>query len=306
MSLTAIKGSAELFSRRQFLNLSGIMLLNTGLSSASFICTAAGKCYGRTLEATPVYRLASLVSPPIGHLWPDTIVEIHDRDEDWYRTWDGFVSRFSIQPMNTPLLGRSSEQPSIPFWAEVAAAIAPVRTWCAADAPPVTRIGHGGVARVIDHLPGEQNTIAWYRLDSGNGVPLGWTQSAYWRPTSADYHLIAAPTLLIDRSSQTVTAYSGGEPVLQASISLGTEIAAGKYALSGRQISGSAVYVPGQDKVLFGVPWRVQFGDGYEIAGAYWHNRFGKSMPGPVVQVTPMLAHWLYGWLGDEAIVSVV
>ena len=32
----------------------------------------------------------------------------------------------------------------------------------------------------------------------------------------------------------------------------------------------------------------------FTLMGIYWHNRFGDSLPGPDIQVTPLLARWLY------------
>lgn len=51
------------------------------------------------------------------------------------------------------------------FWAEVAGPVAAVRQWCAADAPFVTRIGHGGVAQIIDYL--SDKTTSWYEIAAG-------------------------------------------------------------------------------------------------------------------------------------------
>jgi hypothetical protein len=242
----------------------------------------------------------------VGYLWPDTIVEIYDRYNNWYQIRDGFVSHFSLQPMKTPTFIRTNGQPRIPFWAEVAAPAVSVRQWCAADAPLVSRIGHGGIAKVVDHLPSERHGVAWYRLDLGEGAPLGWTQADFWRTTSAEHWPVEDPFLQIDLRSQVMTVFSGCEPVLQAFVSLGTALATGTYPITGRQISGNPVNVAGQDRALYGVPWRVGFGGGHEIVGAYWHNRFGEAMPGPAVQVTPLLASWLYSRLGDNGIINVV
>ncbi len=64
-------------------------------------------------------------------------------------------------------------------WIEVVAPVAAVRQWCAPDAPLVTRIGHGGIVRVIDRLPGD---TLWYGIASETGDLLGWSQAAHWKP----------------------------------------------------------------------------------------------------------------------------
>src|SRR5690554_8060943 len=66
-----------------------------------------------------------------------------------------------------------------PFWGEVIAPIAPIRQYCSADAPLVTRIGHGGVAQIVDYLPGEPH--GWYGIGNQNGQVAGWTQAIYWQ-----------------------------------------------------------------------------------------------------------------------------
>lgn len=260
---------------------------------------------GRTLEATPVYRVKNQLAPLVKVLWPDSITIIYESDQDWYQVQDGFAPRTMVQPMISYDPSISMALPLIPFWADVAAPVAPVRQWGAADAPPVTRIGHGGIARVIDYLPGDEISAGWYGLDNGCGNFLGWTQAVYWRPVQEELLAAIHPTLHIDRNDQVLTAYDEGEEVLQAPVSIGMEIAAGAYMASGRQFSGAPVFIPGRTQAIYGVPWRVQFGENYELSGAYWHNRFGESMPGPAVQVTPLLARWLYHWLGERGIIIV-
>jgi hypothetical protein len=195
--------------------------------------------------------------------------------------------------------------PPIPFWAEVGAPVAPVRQWCAAEAPPMTRIGHGGIARVTDYLPGDGISAGWYGLDNGDGHFMGWTQAIYWRPVLEESLAAIHPTLHIERDDQALTAYDDGEAVLRAPVSMGLEIATGTYLVSERQLSGTPMFIPGQTQAIYGAPWRVQFGQNYELSGAYWHNRFGESVPGPAVQVTPLLARWLYHWLGECGTITV-
>jgi hypothetical protein len=60
------------------------------------------------------------------------------------------------------------------------------------------------------------------------------------------------------------------------------------------------------EKTYEAVSWQTHFADGQMIAGIYWHNRFGQAVNGgPAVQTTPLIARWLYGWLGDDAHIVV-
>jgi hypothetical protein len=113
------------------------------------------------------------------------------------------------------------------------------------------------------------------------------------------------PTLHVEQGNQMLTAYDQHEVVLQAPFSMGMEIASGTYSVNERQLGGVPVYAHGQPQAIYGVPWRVQFGENYELGGAYWHNRFGEPVPGLAVQVTPMLARWLYHWLGERGTIII-
>jgi hypothetical protein len=44
---------------------------------------------------------------------------------------------------------------------------------------------------------------------------------------------------------------------------------------------------------------------GYDIVGVYWHNAFGAPALGPAVQLPPMVAASLFGWLAEGTKVSI-
>ncbi len=293
------------YSRRQFLQLAGVILLNTKVQFSWLHDSLQTVVQGRALEATPVYTRKTQPASIVRHLWPDSITTIYDDDENWYRVPEGFVPRCTVQPMISYMPYSHIAGSPIPFWAQVATPVAPVRQWCAAHAPPVTRIGHGGIGRVIDYLPGDESGAGWYGLDSGSGDFLGWTQAVHWQPVREETLASDHATLHIDQREQILTAYDDGDEALRAPLSTGTDIVTGTYRVIRRQFSGAPVSISAHIQTLYGVPWRVQFGENYEISGAYWHNRFGAPVPGPAVQVTPFLACWLYQWLGDDGIVTV-
>ena len=88
-----------------------------------------------------------------------------------------------------------------------AGALAVVRAYCAADAPIVARIGHGGVLRVIDYLPpGQSDGIGWYGVaDDESSALLGWTQtpSVVARAAATQQHPRSPCTLTKQDSSLT-------------------------------------------------------------------------------------------------------
>lgn len=278
-----------MLSRRQFLQAAGIAVAAHALPrlpapAPTFDPVYGQTLFGRALETLPVYAAPDTAAPLVARLWSDTIAPILDVNAGWYRLPDGFAPRQYIQPMIAP--ARWIETPSAPpFWAEVTGALAIVRTACAATAPIRARVGHGGVLRVIDYLPGDG--IDWYGVaEREGGDLLGWTQTAAWMPISIDQ---APPTLslVIDAESHHLTARDGDHVLLTAPIAVGDRLPPGIYPITQRQPTMTP-------DMHVGTPWRLTFGNNWSLSGVYWHNDFGASAPGAALQVTPPLAKWLY------------
>lgn len=274
-----------MYTRRQFLQLAGIAVIGSQLPPLfNESLQETPSMLGRALDAAAVYRRPSLDAAPVNRLWPDSIVPILDQRGAWYRTPDGYIAREMLQPMKPVPPFESAALPSEAFWAEAAGPVAPVRRYCAADAPLVTRIGHGGIVRVIDALPDEP--APWYGVASDTGDLLGWTQAVHWRP-AVESRPAGAVDIEIDVRAGRLTAWENGRAVLQAPFAAGQTLKPGSCVITGRLMGGA------RTGDFFGLPWRVAFGD-YALAGVYWHNRFGAAVPGPALQVTPLLAEWLY------------
>jgi hypothetical protein len=109
--------------------------------------------------------------------------------------------------------------------------------------------------------------------------------------------------LVLDIQHQQLEAWEHGRKILQAPCSIGHEVRRGTYRVREHRIGGTRLRLHDGFEA-FGVPWRTAFGD-YDLSGAYWHNRFGMPIPGRSVQVTPLLAQWLYTSLSQH-ISSVV
>lgn len=208
---------------------------------------------------------------------------------DWYRVEGGYTPRTMLQPLHAPAQ-RSEMAANAPFWGEVSGAVAVVRQWCAADAPLVTRIGHGGVMHISDRLTvGE---IDWYGVaESAGGERVGWTQAANWSLAETDAALPAL-TLRVDARALQLDVLEQDELLLSAPVSVGQNLSTGRYPLVERQMAIRSYE-------HMGAAWALSFGDGVKLAGAYWHNRFGmigKQMENEAtaLEVTPFLARWLY------------
>lgn len=284
-------------SRRSFLKLSGIAVSAAAIQPLQPLLRIEQQSQqlGRALSALPIYRSPNFDTPLITRRWPDSIVTIHEAHQNWYRIDEGYVPRIEVQPMN-PSTNHYLAIPDAPFWAEVSGPVAIVRQHCAANAPLVTRIGHGGVAQVIDRLPDTPSN--WYALADETGQLLGWSQSNMWQPVQADIFDSADRSLHIDTQTQQITAFENDEPILQAPASL-SDILLGTYQWREHLLGGLKI------EEHHGVSWVTRFGSNFTIAGIYWHNRFGESVPGPSVQVTPLLARWLYSWLTPTSSIHI-
>jgi hypothetical protein len=82
----------------------------------------------------------------------------------------------------------------------------------------------------------------------------------------------------------------GDQHILSAPVSVWQHLPAGRYSISERQMAARS----GEQ---YGAAWALAFGDHLQIAGAYWHNRFGTAHVennGTALEITPALAHWIY------------
>jgi hypothetical protein len=287
----------QLYSRRNFLKIAGISLLGSQLAAAHVLGVDSVLIrHGRTLATLPVFASPQVGSAILTHLWADSVVQMLDVENDWLAIEQGFVERTKVQMMLPTPSADLTFTPSFPFWAEVIAPVAVVRQWCAADAPLVARIGHLGVLRVIDSLPGEHH---WYGVEADDGNLLGWTQALAWREVLPANRELTDPMLEIEQDTQMLTVYDRDSVMLRAPISSGASVASGEYRVSRKQAGGTSL------AEIHGIPWRIEFGGG-DIVGAYWHNRFGTPIPGPAVQISPLVTRWLYRQVTEDSLVIVL
>jgi hypothetical protein len=291
-----------MYSRREFLKISGIVLAGSQLISLPFgFTTTAGLPQGRALDALPVYKLSSKKAEISHYLWPDSVISLIETYQDWYQVPGGYVERERVQPIT---LHNPSDDVHIPhesFWGEVISPVAAIRTFCSPDAPLVTRIGHGGVAQVVDYLPGH-----WYGLATESGEWLGWSSAKHWQPIQMNVTKSGEHHLEINLRSQSLTAWEDGESILSAPCSTDQSLKPGHYTIWTQKPGGGQLNTPNSSEHHQGIPWLTQFSDQYTLAGAYWHNRFGRPTPGTAIQVTPLLAQWLYSWLNDHSQIHVI
>jgi hypothetical protein len=274
-------------TRRTFLQLLGIsasasLLTHMGINLAE----SETPQIGRTLRTTKVAACPELISH--SHLLPDQIVTILSEANGWYQIPQGYVSRTDIQPMQ-PFTPQSFEKFSTAYWAEVVGSIASVRAHCAADAPLITRIGHGGVVQIVDALPGEP--LGWYQLADQDGVVLGWSQAPVWRRVDVPQHNTTLELHIVIHRGGWLSVQTSQSDVLNIPFSSGMEMPPGIYTVHQQRIGGA---YSSADQTRSGVGWKTVFGADHRIVAAYWHNAFGTAQPGDAVQLPPIVARWLY------------
>jgi len=108
--------------------------------------------------------------------------------------------------------------------------------------------------------------------------------------------LLAGKWIDISLSRQTLTAYEGDRPVLQAVASTGTNrypTPTGRFAI---QRKYRYTHMSGPGYSLPNVPYAMFFYRGYAIHGTYWHNNFGTPMSHGCINMRTDQAGWLFNW----------
>lgn len=274
-------------NRRSFLKICGLTL-GTG-SAAEVVKTALAEeraAYGRVLYQTSVYQRPSLQAATQGRYLPDSVQPMLERAGDWARLPDGYIPSEALQPMlaahNRPITDE------FPIWLEVSAPYAPLRAWCAPDAPLRGRLGHGAVMQGLRALV-DQYGARWLGLDLG-GEQIGWVQATQMQAALLP-DLPAADHASLN--GHKLTLYREGAAWLHLRVNRPAHLLSGTYQVIAKQA--------GYDNVNYtGIPWylgarHTLTGAPLELHGVYWHNRFGTEAPS--LELSILAAKALYALL---------
>ncbi len=301
----------SLLSRRQFLHVAGITLLNSGINLNQLwpysLSHTDEITHARTFAATKIFARPHPASSVLRQLWPDSIVAITGGSSGWYHLSEGFIPRATAQPMLLhPIDTEISNVAYTPFLAEVASPVAAVREWASADAPLVTRIGYGGTVHIMDYLP-TPDSSGWYALSGPDNTLLGWTQAVHWQriEISTD-HTFSDLHVEINQTQQLLTVYQQQMAILQTPVSINERLNTGVLTLKREQPCLPPFLISATNPLIYGAPWHLKVADTYDLCGVYWHNQFGQAAPGPHIQVTALVARWLYQHLSDNDSVTIV
>ncbi len=116
------------------------------------------------------------------------------------------------------------------------------------------------------------------------------------RPAGSAGSPLTGKWIDINLSRQTLTAYEGSTPVLQAVVSTGTRrypTPTGRFAI---QRKYRYTHMSGPGYSLPNVPYAMFFYGGYAIHGTYWHDNFGTPMSHGCINMRTDQAGWLFNW----------
>jgi lipoprotein-anchoring transpeptidase ErfK/SrfK len=109
----------------------------------------------------------------------------------------------------------------------------------------------------------------------------------------------------VNLSSQSVSAYEGGQVLKNFIVSTGTYLhptVTGRYHIYVKyrytDMRGPGYYLPN-------VPYTMYFYQGYGLHGTYWHHNFGTPMSHGCVNLRTSDAAWLYGWASVGTLVNI-
>jgi len=231
-------------------------------------------------------------------VWEDEIIPIRPApNAHWLLTQDGLIAADAVHPLPADYPSAEEEQPLLPYNAEVCAGIASVYAWCSVAAPLLTRVGGGGAAWVVDRLV--IDGITWLGIATGrHSSVIGWTPGLLWRRMPhQNRHSI--DRLVIDQAGRTLAAYRQGRLTMRAKTATSTQIPGGSYEVKYAAVCASEYCQIGHLSYPLGllIPYLIGIGP-VNVAGAYWHNRFGRPaadlVPEGYITVHPYVARALY------------
>ncbi len=282
-----------------------------------------------TTQSINVLREPSFESETVDYRFRDEIIRIYAEltppdgpayNPHWYRIFGGYVHSAWVQMVEinhnqvieqVPETGKLTEI-TVPF-------TQPYRFLSSGwEVVPDFYLYYQSAHWITDLVEGPDKQ-PWYQITSELGNDQYYAPATHLRPIP--YEEIAPLSedvppedkhIEVSLQWQTLTAYEGGQPVFQTSISSGirsssttngypTMTPVGRHyvqvKMPSKHMGVSRLTDNSGDRALPGVPWTIFFAEGgYAIHGAYWHNNFGWRMSRGCVNSRYDMAKWLFRW----------
>jgi hypothetical protein len=153
---------------------------------------------GRAFSNTPLHSAPNTESAIVSALGAESIHHIRAVSSDgwWYALEGGFVPRRVLQPIlpyARPVSGTFA-----PGYYTVIAPITTLRSYCAAEAAAVARVGFGGVLYASDSLIDDHGAV-WYALRASvDDERRGWGQALHLATWPGGARRVEQPALHLD------------------------------------------------------------------------------------------------------------
>ncbi len=223
----------------------------------------------------------------------------------WYQTEGGYIHSAFVQPVeNQPSAGPVPVTPP-GIWTQVSVPIAETRL--SPVAPYVSRkIYYGSVYRAVDVVQDKLGQW-WYRLQDGISywpgpyvlaTSLRYLPEEVLTPISADR---TDKQIVVDVTNQELTCFEGDTPVITTRTATGYGVhwtPRGEYEVLRKSHSSYMIGGEGADYYnLPGVSFPTYFTpSAIAVHGTYWHNDYGRPRSHGCVNVTNMVAQFVFRW----------
>lgn len=317
--------SKGLFSRRDFLKLSGYGLLGTflpDLSSYSPPRDEFSNLQGRIVNRNVwSYEEPSANSKRVRLYWRDLVVPItnttvSDDESAYNRVWyeleeGGYAYSGGIQPVRT-ILNEPGEIPTRGKLGEVSVPYTDAYEEAGSSAELLYRLYYETVHWVAGAVDAADGSI-WYRLLDDKFDRYYYVPAPHIRLLSNEELAPLSPEVPgeskrveLRLDEQLLLAYENADVVFASRVSTGGKRLSGRYTTPvgsfityhkrpTRHMANGDIAANGFD--FPGVPWVSYITEsGISFHGTYWHNDYGAPHSHGCINMTPQAARWLYRW----------
>lgn len=314
-------------SRRDFLKLGTLALGSLAFTTylPDFIRYDDSELARVAISSISVHKAPSDESAIVGQWFRDDVIRIYETitaetpayNPIWYRVWGGYMHRARLQRVRLRYNQPLEVIPESGLLAEVTVPYAQAYIYNRWDGWKTTyRLYYESVHWIKAVEPGPDGK-PWYRILNELDESTYFAPSEQFRPILPEELSPITPEvpfenkrILVNLSTQTVTAYEYELPVFEAVVSTGlaglstdvsTATPVGDFHVNVKLPSkhmGAADLAAGvEDYVLPGVPWATFFTElGHAFHGAYWHDNYGVPMSHGCINMRAEDARWLFRW----------
>jgi len=313
---------AKYFSRREFLKISGSLILGSFLppfmhlppKDDPFPLRTSSYWLGRAVRSGFFYAEPSFDSEANRSYNTNTVLKIYEEklgqavpntNPHWLNTEKGWVNAAFIQPVRNVKNQPVVDVPAGGFLAEVT--VPQTWAWQSEDNDMKQKYAMNyGTTWWVDFCTLDKKTgVYWYRIFDDLEERYYWCPAQDLRQITAEEVAPLSPDVKdkrieISLSKQTLTAFEYGKPVFTTLISTGAQegdTKTGEYIIERKRPSRRMAANEGNGYDLPGVPWVCYISwTGVSIHGTYWHNNFGHPMSHGCINLPTPSAKWIFRW----------